>query len=63
MTKTQAMNQKCKCGKFLIGGWVGYPERGRPNFSRMSCPQIIANGLVMCAEHTFNACYSPKQIA
>jgi len=63
MTYKQAMRQKCSCGKEIIGGWIGSKRKGRPNFSRVSFPQVIYPTLVMCEEHTLNACYAPQKIA
>ena len=62
MTYREAMNQKCKCGKFIVGGWVGVKRKGRPNFSRVSCPRVVFPCISVCEEHTLEACYAPQMI-
>ena len=63
MTYRQAMKKQCKCGKFLIGGWIGDHKTGRPNFSRVSAPRILYPAVMMSEEHAEVACYSPQHIA
>jgi len=63
MTYRQALKQKCKCGKFLVGGWSGDKKMGKPLFSRVSSPRLVAPNIMMVEEHTINACFSPHQIA
>ena len=62
MTYRQAMNQKCKCGKVGIGGWVGTKRKGRPNLSRVSCSRVLYPCILMYEEHTLEACYAPQEI-
>jgi len=63
MKYKEAMNQTCRCGKFLVGGWLGKKRTGRPCFSSTSCSQVVYPTIVVCEEHTFAACYAPQQIA
>lgn len=63
MTYKQAMRQKCKCGKYYVGGWYGDKKTGRPSFSRVSSSRMVGLGITMCEEHTLNGCYAPQQIA
>ncbi len=64
MTHRQAMEQRCKCGGFPIGGWMGEHKTGRPNFSRVSAPKWeLSHGMTLCEEHTLNACFTPQKIA
>lgn len=62
MTYKQAMNQKCKCGKFCIGGWYGEKKNGRPIFAKVSAPQVFYPGTLMWEEHTLDDCYAPQRI-
>ena len=63
MTYGKTMKQKCKCGKFGIGGWLGSKRNGKPSFGRLSASVVTGIGIAMCEEHTVSACYAPKRIA
>ena len=62
MTYKEAMEQKCRCGRFLIGGWFGKKRLGRPNFSRVSCQRVLSPSIIMGEEHTLDACYAPQEM-
>ena len=62
MTYKEAMSKKCNCGKCSIGGWCGDKKTGHPNFSRVSCPKVLYPIVLMCEEHTVDACYAPQRL-
>jgi len=63
MTYKQAMKQRCKCAKFIIGGWYGDEKTGQPLFARVSTPILLCDGITMCEEHTLHACYAPVKLS
>ena len=63
MTYREAMKQKCKCGKFFIGGWIGTKRNGLPSFTRISGSRVFYPCILMYEEHTIDVCYAPQRIA
>jgi len=61
MTYKQAMRQRCKCGRFFIGTWVGDKKTGYPGFSRVSSPVETSAG-IMIEEHAIDSCWQPQRI-